>query len=62
MHAWTLRVINDDKNGRREREWAGQGLNVPRGSAGIGRVGDTSAMATPMEEVPLRGQGVRDTD
>lgn len=40
------------------KKWAGKGWSVLKGSAGTGRVQDTAAVV----EVPVRGQGGRDTD
>lgn len=54
--------------GRTSMEWinikmnpgtlTGEGLNVLRGSARTGRVGDASAMATPLGEISVRGQDI----
>lgn len=40
------------------KELTENGLRRLKGSAGIGRAGEVSAAATPLEGVPMRGQGV----
>lgn len=34
----------------------GEGVNVLRGGARTGKIGDTFALATPLGEAPVRGQ------
>lgn len=40
----------------------GEGLGVLKGSAGAGKVGDTSAMAIPFREFPREENYFRDID
>lgn len=41
-----------------ERELAGEGQNVMRKSAGKGKVGDASVVATTVKEATMRRQGI----
>lgn len=45
-----------------ERELTDEGLTTSQGGDRTERAGDTSAMATLMKGITIRGQGIRDTD
>lgn len=44
----------------KEKRLVDKGLIVLRGHARMGKTGDVSAKATPLEGAPIKGQGVRD--